>query len=128
MGVPPLHAVPAAKLLGFELVRCDEREAEVRMPARADFAQEYGVVHGGILTALADTAAVYLTLPRLSDSERMTSIELKVNFLEAARPGGGELRAVARLVRGGKRVVVCEATVHQGERAVLVGLFTYLRS
>jgi uncharacterized protein (TIGR00369 family) len=120
--------VPVARLLGFELIRHDEREAEVRMPARADFAQEYGVVHGGILTALADTACVYLTLPRLTDAERMTSIELKVNFLEAARPGAGELRAVARLIRGGKRIVVCESTVFQNERAILVGLFTYLRS
>jgi uncharacterized protein (TIGR00369 family) len=128
MSLPPLDDVPVARLFGFQLIRCDEREAEVRMPAREDFAQEYGVVHGGILTALADTAAVYLTLPRLGDSERMTSIELKVNFLEAARPGGGELRAVARLVRAGRRVVVCESTVHQNECAVLVGLFTYLRS
>src|SRR6476646_9726322 len=102
----PLHEAPIAKLLGLELIRHDEREAEVRMPARAEFAQEYGVVHGGVLTALADTAAVYLTLPKIPDDERMTSIEFKVNFLQGARPGGGDLRAIARLVRGGKRVVV----------------------
>ncbi len=97
------------------------------MPARADFAQEYGVVHGGVLTALADSAAVYLTLPKLSDDERMTSIEFKVNFLQGARPGDGDLRAVARLIRGGKRVIVAESRVYQREREVLIGLFTYLR-
>jgi uncharacterized protein (TIGR00369 family) len=61
------------------------------MPARAEFAQEYGVVHGGILAALADTAAVYLTLPHLTDAEGMTSIDFKGNFLEGARPGAGDL-------------------------------------
>jgi uncharacterized protein (TIGR00369 family) len=119
---------PVNAFLGLELIRHDEREAEVRMPAREEFAQEYGVVHGGLLTALADTAAVYLTQPRLGEGERMTSIELKVNFLEGARPGAGDLRAIARLVRGGKRVVVCESRVYQGDREILIGLFTYLRS
>jgi uncharacterized protein (TIGR00369 family) len=127
MPAPRLPDVPVSRLLGFELIRHDDREAEVHMPARAEFAQEYGVIHGGLLTALADTAAVYLTYPKLTDAERMTSIELKVNFLEAARPDAGDLRAIARLVRGGKRVVVCESTVYQGERTILIGLFTYLR-
>ena len=115
-------------LLDLRLIQSSAERAEVAVAARADFMQEQGVVHGGLLTLLADTAAVYLTLPMLAEGERMTSIEFKVNFLEAALPGGEDLRAVATPVRAGKRVIVAECAVFQGERRILVGLFTYLRT
>ncbi len=90
------------------------------------FAQEGGVVHGAVLTAVADTAAVYLVVPDLGPRDRVVSIEFKVNFLRAARPGKTPLRATARLLRRGRRVVVAEGEVHQGQTLVAKGLFTYL--
>jgi acyl-coenzyme A thioesterase PaaI-like protein len=41
--------------------------------------------------------------------------------------GGSELIATARIIRAGKRIVVCEATVTQDERKLAIGLFTYMR-
>ncbi len=120
-------AVPFNQLLQIRLRHIDAETSQVAVDARGELMQEQGVIHGGLLTILADNAAVYLTLPKLAEDERMTSIEFKMNFLEAAQINGGELIATARLVRAGKRVVVCEAVVTQGERKLAVGLFTYLR-
>ena len=114
-------------LLGLQLVYCGPDRAEVSMPVRSDFIQEQNVVHGGLLTLLADTAAVYLTLPLIGQNERMTSIELKVNFLDAAIADRGDLRAVAVPVKAGRRVIVAESSVYQADRRILTGLFTYLR-
>jgi uncharacterized protein (TIGR00369 family) len=89
-------------------------------------AQEYGVVHGGIISALADTAAVYTIHPFLGPNDRMTSVEFKVNFLAGATPGRGEIVAQARLIRKGKTVAVVQVDVHQAEVHVATGLFTYI--
>lgn len=117
---------PVNRLFGFELLDIDARGASVAFRPRAEHAQEYGVVHGGILSALADTAAVYTILPGLKPGERMTSIEFKVNFLAGATTGGGEVVATARLVRKGRTVAVVSADVHQGQVHVATGLFTYI--
>ena len=120
--------VPINRYLGFRLVSRSDAEAIVELDVRPELLQEYGVVHGGILAALADTASVYLIQPALSDAESMTSVEFKVNFLAAARPGADVLRARASLIRKGRRIALCEARVVQGETEVLRGLFTYLIS
>ena len=117
---------PVNRLFGFELLDIDGRGASVAFRPRAEHAQEYGVVHGGILSALADTAAVYTILPGLKPGERMTSIEFKLNFLAGATTGGGEVVATARLVRKGRTVAVVSADVHQGQVHVATGLFTYI--
>jgi uncharacterized protein (TIGR00369 family) len=121
-------SVPVNRLFGFELRPQDGGEggAAVAFRPRAEHAQEYGVVHGGIVSALADTAAVYTILPGLAPGERMTSIEFKVNFLAGATPDGGEVVARARLVRKGKTVAVVSVDVHQGPVQVATGLFTYI--
>jgi uncharacterized protein (TIGR00369 family) len=119
-------AVPVNRPFGFVLGSYDERSASVSFEPRAEHAQEYGVVHGGIISALADTAAVYTVHPFLAAGERMTSIEFKVNFLAGATPERGEVVARARLVRKGRTVAVVAVDVEQGEVQVATGLFTYI--
>src|SRR5882672_8871751 len=87
---PDLSKIACNRLLGLTLKRRDEQGAIVAMAARPELAQEYGVVHGGLLAALADSAAVYALLPKLAAGEGMTSVEFKVNFLAAADPAAGE--------------------------------------
>lgn len=120
-------SVPFNQLLGIRLRHVDDESAQVSADARAELKQEQGVIHGGLLTILADNAAVYLTLPKLAADERMTSVEFKMNFLEAGRVDGGELVATARVVKAGKRIVVSEAVVTQDGRQLAIGLFTYMR-
>lgn len=90
------------------------------------FTQEKGVIHGGIISTLADTAAVYSFIPFLPEHLLCGSIEFKVNFLTPAMAGGGTLRAEGKAIKQGSRVVVCEASVTQGEKQIAAGLFTYL--
>ena len=124
-------AAPINQLLQLELVASGGGSAEVRARARESFRQEGGLVHGGILTTLADTTAVYALLGDLVDdpnaSDRtVTGVELKLNFLRPATPGGEPLSAHARTVRSGRTLGVVRVEVRQGERAVAEGLFTYL--
>ena len=120
-------AVPVNRTLGFRLVAASAEATEVALDPGPNIAQEHGVIHGGLLAALADTAAVYLIHPRLGEEERMASIEFKVNFIQAAWPDRGLLRACAHPVRIGRRIAVCQADVFQDDQLLLTGLFTYMR-
>ena len=100
---------------------------ELELPVRTEFLQEEGVVQGGVLTALADTAAVWLLWPDLGPNRTMTGIECKMNFLGAATAPGAPLVAVAALLRKGGTIAVCESVIHQGDRLVAKGTFTFLQ-
>lgn len=122
----PFAEIAFNRFLGLDLRRSIAGEAEIALAPRAEFLQEIGVIHGGVITSLADTTAVYSLTPTLSDSERMTGIELKINFLAAATLDGGELVARSRVVRRGRTIAVAEVDVEQGGRAVAKALFTFL--
>jgi uncharacterized protein (TIGR00369 family) len=119
-------AVPINRLLGLELRSSSPEGATIALAPRAEFAQEYGVIHGGVLSTLADTAAVYALHPFLEAGERMTSIEFKVNFLAPASAAGGEVIAASSVAKRGRTIAVAHVDVRQGETLVLTGLFTYI--
>lgn len=119
-------AAPVNRFLGFRIVSRSGTEAVLCMEARPEFVQEGGVVHGGMLTSLADTAAVCVLFPELPSDRMMTSIEFKVNFLRPAIPGRGPITARARLIQRGRRIGVCDVEVSQAKKPVARGMFTYL--
>jgi uncharacterized protein (TIGR00369 family) len=119
-------AVPVNTFLGFSLDHYDEQSARVLFRPQSAHTQEYRVVHGGIIAALADTAAVYTVHPFLGPGERMTSIEFKINFLAGATSDRGQIVARAHVIRKGKSVAVAQVDITQGDTVVATGLFTYL--
>ena len=53
--------------------------------------------------------ASYAALTQLADETEVTTVEYKINFLAGFK--GGELRAVGRVMRAGKRIIVATAEV-----------------
>ncbi|MEQ1632397.1 MAG: PaaI family thioesterase [Planctomycetota bacterium] len=121
-----LHDSPITKWTGMRLVAQTAARAELELPARSEFTQAEGVVHGGMLAMLADSAAVFLLWPTYAASHWMTSIDFQMHFLAAAKPMGEPLRAVATLLRAGSSVAVVESEVFQGSVRCCKGTFTYL--
>ena len=103
----------AMVLLGFEVEAVERGRAVLRMDAGPRHTQIHGVVHGGILAALSDTAsgiAAYTTVP---DGTAIATVELKINYLEAV--AGGRIRADARVLRTGRNFVVAECEIFDEE-------------
>ena len=119
-------ATAANRFLGTRLIESSPHRTKLELPLSAQFVQEEGVVHGGVIAMLADTASVYLVLPQMQPNQTATSIEFKLNFLSAARPDGAALTAEAVPVKLGRTIAVCECEVRQGTNLVAKGLFTYL--
>ena len=96
--------------LSIETVDKSDGEAVATMDATEVHTNDGGIVHGGAIATLADCAmgsAVCTTL----DDEMPLTVEMKVNYLEAATEG--RLEATARVRRRGKRFIVVEAEVVQ---------------
>jgi uncharacterized protein (TIGR00369 family) len=120
---------PVNRALGLELIRVGDLEnpsAEVQICDCSKLTQEGNIVHGGILTTLADTAAVYAIMPDLPQGKHMTSIEFKMNFFRPGRADHGPIIARSKLIKRGRKINVCEADVWQGDSHLAKGTFTYM--
>ena len=113
-----------AKQLGFVIEKAERGKVTLRMPVKALHKQVYGVVHGGVLAALADTAgglATYMACPR---GTRVATVEMKINFLEAVE--AGTVFAEAEVVRRGRHIAVVDCDVRDDRgRLVAKALMTF---
>lgn len=114
------------KALGMKLIESSPGNATIEMDADDKFTQEKGVIHGGIISTLADTAAVYSFLPTLPENQLCGSIEFKVNFLAPATADKGKLTAKGHVIKKGTRIIVCESSVYQSDKQIAFGTFSYL--
>ena len=99
----------AMATIGAQLVRVVPGEVELEMPFREDLTQQHGFLHAGIVTALVDSACGYAALSVLDRDAAVLSVEFKVNLLAPAR--GERMRAVGRVVKPGRTLVVCTGEV-----------------
>jgi uncharacterized protein (TIGR00369 family) len=96
--------------LGLKLVETGEGTAVVEMATTEDMANQSGVVHGGMISTLADSA-MGRSLRTLSPAVvRAMSFDLKLNFINAAKVGE-TLRATGHVIHAGRRTVVAECRV-----------------
>jgi uncharacterized protein (TIGR00369 family) len=104
-----------ATLLGFQLVAAGPGTAEVVLQTGPRHANPMGTLHGGILCDIADAAMGMAYGTTLQEGESFTTLELKINFLRPVWES--QLRAVGRVVRGGKMVglLECDITDHDGQ-------------
>lgn len=124
---PNFEEVPIVRLLGLRLVHADEERAEVAMDADRAFAQDTGLVQGGLVTALADAAAATLVLRRAQPGTTATGTSIDLDFLRPSIPGGPPLHAEARMEKDGRRLALVRVDVRQGDERVAVGTFRFAR-
>jgi uncharacterized protein (TIGR00369 family) len=96
--------------IGASLARIEPGEVEIAMPIRAQFCQQHGFVHAGIVTTLADTACGYAAFSLMPASAGVLTTEFKVNLLAPA--AGERLVAVGRVVKPGRTLTVAQGEVH----------------
>ena len=104
--------------LGARLVAVGPGSCAISCAPRAELSQQHGFVHAGVVAAIADSAAGYAALSLTPPGSEVLTVEFKLNLLA---PAAGELLiARGRVLRPGRTLTVCEATV----AAVLDGVET----
>lgn len=101
--------MPFAGLLGVETVTNTKEEVRLRVAWREALCTTMGVMHGGVLMALADTSGALCAFNNLPEGAGTTTIESKTNFLRAVR--GGAVEAISKPLHAGRTIVVVETDV-----------------
>jgi uncharacterized protein (TIGR00369 family) len=100
---------PIAELMGMELVSVGEGEALFRCTPDESVYNPIGMVHGGFLCTLLDSAAGCAVHTRLPAGVGYSSVEIKVSFLKAVRADGGPIDVRGRVLHVGRRIAFAEA-------------------
>jgi uncharacterized protein (TIGR00369 family) len=95
----------AMATLGASLARVVPGEVDLTLPFRADLTQQHGFLHGGVITAVVDSACGYAALSLMPAGTAVLTVEFKVNLVS---PGRGErFLARGRVIRPGRTLMVC---------------------
>ena len=95
--------------LGATLLRVEPGLCELAMPYSERVTQQQDGFHGGAIGALGDIAGGYAALTVAAEGMEVVTVEYKINFLTSLQ--GGELRALGRVLKAGRRVIVTSAEV-----------------
>jgi len=117
---------PFNRLLGIRGEHLEEGRAVVLLPVRPEFVGDprRPALHGGVLSALVDTAGGAAAWSTLAPGESVSTLDLRVDFLEPGRLAG-PLRAEAVLRRKGSRVCQVRVSVTQDGVVVAEGAAVY---
>jgi len=99
----------STELLGFDVESVHDGRAVFRLDVRPTHKQIHGVVHGGIIAALADTTAAIAAYTTVPLGVELATLELKINYLEPVP--GGRVKAEARVLRTGRNFIVTECEI-----------------
>lgn len=86
--------------LGIKIAKINKQGAVAKLKVSKVIMAPNGLIHGGAITSLADTACGFGTMYHLKKDQMFATIELKTNFISAVQRG----------------IIVCEATlIHKGK-------------
>ena len=104
-----ISCAPFEQLLQIEIVEAAQGYATLRMPFLHEFAQGGGLMHGGALVGLADTAVVMSIKSLLPEGTHFATTEIRTTFLRPVKQG--MLTAKASVVNQEGRHIFGQATV-----------------
>lgn len=114
---------PYAKYLQIELLTLEPGLIEARMPLSAEHQQYSGVVHGGVLAALADTIAGFACYTVTPPENDVLVAELKISFLRAGC--GKELLAKGTVLKPGRNIHFWECEIYCNDKLVCKATGTF---
>jgi uncharacterized protein (TIGR00369 family) len=100
---------PFAALIGAELVSVGDGVAVFRLVPDESTLNPLGLIHGGVLCTLLDSAAGCAVHSQLPAGVGMSSIEIKVSFLSRVPADGTAVEVEGRSLRVGRQVAFAEA-------------------
>lgn len=119
-------AVPYAKFLDLRLGEISKGQVSIHLDVRDELKQNQGVVHGGAIASLIDTASAFAVLTQIDINERVTTTDLTIHYLRPIT--SGRMTANARTVRAGRRLFVLSVEVTNDTGAlVATAVTTYIK-
>jgi uncharacterized protein (TIGR00369 family) len=121
-----VQSVPYAQLLGIELDDISPGTATLGLNIRKELTQNHGVVHGGAIASLIDTAMAFAIISLIGPKERVTTVDLTISYLRPLTKG--RIIVTAKVRRAGRRLFVVSADVSDEDGTLAsTALSTYIK-
>jgi uncharacterized protein (TIGR00369 family) len=104
------------RAIGCQLRRLDVGVAEVALPLEPHLRNRGNVMHGGAIFSLVDIAMGLACSSSHGFDQRSATIECKINYVRGV--ADGEVLCIAKVLHAGRRTLVVEAEVVQGDKLV----------
>ena len=119
---------PFGELIGWRLLQRENGSSRYELDVAPHHLNPNGVLHGGVLFALADNGMGSALTTLLGEHEQCASIAVNITFLKAVT--AGTLVCATRTLQKGVRVAFLESEVRNGDEVVAraQGTFSIFRA
>lgn len=113
----PEHQSPHNKFLGLEIVYLEQGRAVLRVPYSARLAGDTtsGVLHGGVITTVLDSACGVSVIAALGKRMGIATLDLRIDYLKPARPGEA-VTAAAHCYKVTRNICFVRALAYHADR------------
>ena len=110
--------------LGAEIAAVRAGEVEIVLPFSDRILQQHEFIHAGAVATIADSACGYAALSVMPRDAAVLTTEFKINLLAPAK--GERIRAIGRVIRNGKKLVITlgEVFAEEGGTRKQIALIT----
>lgn len=114
---------PFPALAGFSIEKLEYGFARFKARHRHELTQGMNILHGGVISALCDSAVAFALATMVDGGEKMLTIELKINFIA---PADDDIFADAKIIHKGRKTSVGEVEVRKADNTLIAkSLVTY---
>ena len=114
---------PFADLIGLVFESVHQGRSLCRIEVDDKLMNPHGVVHGSIMSALADTGMGGALYPLLAENESCATVEIKISYFKPVREG--TLECTTQLLHKGKTVASLESEIFSNDKLVAKASGTY---
>ena len=117
--------VAYARFLGLEMCETEDGRMAICLDVRDELKQNHGVIHGGAIASLIDTASAFAILAVLQENEKVTTTDLTIHYLRPVT--SGRMVAQGKIVRAGRRRFVVSVEVQNDGRLAATAITGYVK-
>ncbi|WP_038299066.1 PaaI family thioesterase [Metaclostridioides mangenotii] len=112
--------------IGAELEHVETGKVVITCERKDFLTQQQGLIHGGVVTSLADVSCGYSALTTMPEDSEVLSVEFKINLIRPAL--SDKIVATGEVIKSGKTLVITESTVtdERGENVIAKMLATMI--
>ena len=105
-----------SELIGCRVQSVQDGIAQVALSLEPQLRNRGGKMHGGVLFSLVDISMGLACSSAHGFDQQSVTIECKINYIRAV--SDGEVLCIAKVIHPGRRTLVVEADVLQGDKLV----------